>query len=167
MQTYMSGTYQGSKGGVAKNLFIILTVDEKERLAALTRALEEDRDKKIADGSLKPMYTKGGKLMSFCKRPGTWVGKDEEAIVFLKRMCLWLEWDFSENIDPTTYQLDTIVNKTIQKIYGPHIKFYEWLKVNSTGILKKDEMYNHMQFKREIVENLKNKGRLPEHFPMP
>lgn len=167
MQTYTSGNYTATNGSVTKNMFLILSMEEKEKLAVKVKQLELDRDAKIEAGKLEPMYTKGGALMTHCKRPGTWIGKDEEAIVFLKRMCLWLEWDFSENIDPTMYQIDTIVDKTIQKIYGPHIKFYDWMKLQSSGIMTRSSLGEYMQDKRDIVNHLKQTGRLPEEFIVP
>lgn len=168
MKYYQSRAYETMyPGQFAKNTFLILDMkDESFRLEEKVRQLEEDIEEAIETGRLKKEITKGGKLAS---RGSGWNKKDEEALVFLKRMTLWCAYPESEGIDPTQWQINTIVNRMLMKVYGRHYgQFNNWMQIwVDTTKMDSTELRQRMNLKRKIVAQLKEEGLLPKGHPVP
>lgn len=174
MRYYISKTYETMwPGTYARNTFLIMDEEERLRLGDQIIGLIDHIEQMKEEGKLIPLYTKTGKLSKTGKGPDKskryWVEKDEEAIVFLKRMCFWTIFKESESIDPTVHQLETIVDKMLSKVYGLHYgKFVNWMRLfHDTNQLDSTEMRKHMDYKRKCVAQLKEEGLLPQGFPSP
>lgn len=167
MQYYQSRAYETMyPGQFSKNLFLIMDDEELFRLEQNVKQLEEDIKTAIEEGKLKVAMTKAGKLGS---RGTGWNSKDEEALVFLKRMTLWMAYPESEGIDPTQWQIDTIVNKMLVKVYGRHFgQFNNWMRLwVDTTKMESADLRTRMNRKRYIVSTLKEEGLLDMGHPIP
>lgn len=168
MQLYQSRTYeQFNYGTYARNLFYILDHDERFKLKEMIEELESKINEMIIEGRLKPLYLKNGKDL---KKTGgdrsNLVGKDLEAIDFLKRICHFTEYPESVMLDPTAHQVETIVDKLLTKIYGK--SFIDWIRVYvDRDKLDAHQMRDWMDTKRSIFFDLKDEGLLAKDFRLP
>lgn len=153
MKYYVSKNYESYKGMAfgkwGSNTFLVLSDEERFRLGDKVEQLEKD----IKANPLKKRFNK----------------HDRAALVFLKRMCVWTIYEESEAIDPTQYQIDTIVNKLLMKVYGPYFgEFINWLKLwVESEKMTADEMRDHMDRKRRIIRKMKAASMLPQEFKEP
>lgn len=174
MRYYKSKSYESMYPGMfASNLFLVMDATERFNLESHIEKLLEDIEDQLESGKLVRHLTKTGALAK--KGKGTdptkkyWNAKDDEAIVFLKRMCWYTVYPESEAIDPTIYQLQTIVEKMLTKIYGMHYgQFINWMKLwHDTQGMDATDMRDHMQAKRDLIKSLKVEGMLPQEFRLP
>lgn len=62
-------------------------------------------------------------------------------------------------LDPTDYQIEGIVDKMLNKIYGRfNGQFINWLQVELDGQLNKEELRKHMNEKRALFKKVKDAG---------
>lgn len=146
MRYYVSKTYEDFRGHYSRNVFLVLS--DQERIN-----LEDKIEQLIKDIELNPYGKKFNK-------------KDKEAIVFLKRMCWFTTYPESQAIDPCKQQIDTIVFKLLRKVYNPFkAELINWLELYvDSRKMTAEEMKAHMNRKRGIAFKLKNEGLLPEDF---
>lgn len=146
MRYYVSNTYEDFRGHYSRNVFLVLSDDERFRL-------EDAIEQLLIDMEANPYGKKFNK-------------KDKEAIVFLKRMCWFTAYPESQAIDCCQQQIDTIVFKLLRKVYNPFkAELINWLELYvNTEKMTADEMREHMNRKRSIAKKLKDEGLLPEDF---
>lgn len=162
MQLYQSLSYQNFNATAwSRNTFYLLDHEERFKLTDMILELEDDINERIKDGTLKPLYLKDGKtLKKTGGGPRDINKKDLEAITFLKRICHFSEFPESDMIDPTSYQLSTIVDKLLYKVYNKG--FVDWMKLYiDRDKLEPEEMREWMTMKRSIFYSLKDEGLIP------
>ena len=163
MKLYYSELYQSYKG-ITRNIIYILSPEERIDLGDFIRQLEDHRDELLERGILEYHYTKKGTLSKKSKehpdyKKYYWNQKDEEAIEFLKRLCYFTDFPESIMLDPTDYQIEGIVDKMLNKIYGRfNGQFSNWLQVELDGQLNKEELRKHMNEKRALFKKVKDAG---------
>lgn len=168
MRLYQSNLYeQHNLGEYTRNLFYILEDEERFRLADAIEQLEADVNEMVSEGRLKPLYLKDGKTLR--KKGGNQsnlVGKDIEAIDFLKRMCHFTEYPESVMLDITSYQAETIINKLLQKVY--YKDFIDWLKLYvDRDKLNPHQMRSLMDRKRDMFFTLQDEGLIDKKKKLP
>ncbi len=163
MKYYYTNFYQSYKGQT-RNIIYILNEEERLYLTEAIQQLLADRDELMRRGFLEFHYTKTGTLSKRCKphperMKKYWNGKDEEAVEFLKKLCFFDEYPESVMLDPTDYQLEGMVDKMLGKIYGIFEgKFANWLQVEFEGEINKDQITDHMNYKRKLFKKFKAAG---------
>lgn len=165
MRLYTSSAYTNfDLNQYSRNLFMILSDEERFRLSDKIYQLETDIKIKLENGTLENAYLKDGVTL---KKQGGGLGvlvqKDYEAIEFLKRMTHFTDYSNSEMIDPTSHQISTIVEKMLAKVYRKD--FYHWMEMWIDPI-RMDilDMKDWMDRKRSIFHQMKREGLLDESF---
>lgn len=174
MRYYKSKTYETMfPGAYASNVFLVMNTKERFALEQKIEQLLEDIEEQIEEGTMVIHRRKDGTLAKTGKGKDRtkkyFNGKDEEAIVFLKRMTWYTTYEESEAIDPTLHQLQTIVEKLLTKVYGMHYgQFVNWMQLwHDTNQMTADDMRLHMTEKRTLIKQLKEEGLLPQDFKLP
>lgn len=170
MKFYTSNAYQQMTNfgpQTAYNTFYMLSNEERFRLTDNIKQLEEDIEEKLESGYFTVALTKKGTMRNTTKSLYEICKKDLEAIDFLKRMCWFTEYSDSVALDPTKYQIETIVNKLLFKVYKPK-SFIQWMEVylDPTNVSPMD-MRNWMDKKRNIFKQLKNEGLISKDKVLP
>lgn len=137
MRLFKTNPYQNAAGVTTTNLFFVLDDEERNNLSTMLILLLEDIDEGLAAKTLK------------------WNKWDAMSLDFLKRCCMYGEYDESEMMDLSSKQLFNFVEKTLAKVYGRGMTFEVWMDVNidkakGLGWMTSDEALVNMQHKRTL-----------------
>jgi hypothetical protein len=147
MRLFKTNPYRNAEGVLATNMFFVLDDVERDNLATMLILLLEDIDAGLAAKTLK------------------WNKWDAMSLDFLKRCCLYGEYEEAEMMDLSSKQLFNFVEKTLAKVYGRGMTFEVWMDVNidkakGLGWMTSDEAQENMQHKRTLHRHYKKKMAL-------